>query len=186
VSPQISAFTQVGSGTESQSGGGGSVVTWSDGTPTPSGANSQRGVFVPGAGNDFRLTLPADPVSRTLRLYVNVFAAQMAITAALSDGSAPAYTDNALVDTSDSFQNGPKAGVYTLIYSAATAGTVTGTATTDTATPVTATTTATATATTCAGSRRHPDLHAMLWRARYAQGKDDRAWRRGLIGPCVR
>ena len=122
VSPQISAFTSIGSGADSQSGGGGSVVTWSDGTPVISGTNNGQGVFVPGAGNGFRLTLPADPISRTLRLYVNVFAAQMAITAAVSDGSAPAYTDNALVDTSDSFQNGAKAGVYTLTYSAATAG----------------------------------------------------------------
>ncbi len=76
VSPQISAFSSVGSGVDGQSGGGGSVVTWSDGTPALNGTNNRQGVFVPGAGNGFRLTLPADPISRTLRLYVNVFAAQ--------------------------------------------------------------------------------------------------------------
>jgi len=133
VPEQIGAFTSVGPGTDSQSGGGGTIATWSDGTPTPSGTNNQRGIFVAGAGNGFRLTLPADPITRTVRLYTNVFAARAAITATLSDGSAPAYSDDALVDTSDSFQNGAKAGVYTLSYSAASPGqTLTITLTTET------------------------------------------------------
>jgi len=122
VPAQIGAFTPVGPGADSQSGGGGAIATWSDGTPTPSGTNSQRGIFVAGAGNGFRLTLPADLVTRTVRLYTNVFAARAAITATLSDGSAPAYSDDALVDASDSFDNGAKAGVYTLSYSAASPG----------------------------------------------------------------
>jgi len=117
VPAQIGTFTPVGSGTDSQSGGGGIVAVWSDGTPVISGTNNQRGVFVPDAGNGFRLTVPADPITRTLRLYTNVYKAQAAVTATLSDGSAPLYSNNSLSST-----GGIGQGVYTLAYRAASAG----------------------------------------------------------------
>src|SRR4029453_17889953 len=88
--------------------------SWSDGTPTVSTTNTTTGVFMPGLTNGFELTLPADTTTRTLKLYVGLYAAQGKFQAWLSDFSARAYADTSL---SNFFGNAYAA--YTLNYAAA-------------------------------------------------------------------
>ncbi|MFN0279803.1 MAG: hypothetical protein ACKVRN_14585 [Pyrinomonadaceae bacterium] len=89
---------------------------WSGGTPTAS-ANTRNGVYVIGLNNGFQITAPADTTARTLKVYVGVYAAGGRFEASLSDGSAPDYVDTSLVNTTSTSN-----GVYTLNYSAASAG----------------------------------------------------------------
>jgi len=124
VTPQISTFNPIGYGTESQAAGGGTVLTWSDGTPTQSGTNNGRGVYVSGNGNNppssgsgFQFKVPADTSTRELRVYVNASKARGRLTASLSDNSGPVYSDDSL-----SNQSATTAGVYTLYYRAASPG----------------------------------------------------------------
>ena len=124
VAPLISTFNPVGYGTESQAAGGGTVLTWSDGTPAQSGTNNGLGVFVSGNGNNppssgsgFQFKIPADTSTRELRVYVDASKARGRLTASLSDNSGPVYSDDSL-----SNQSGTTGGVYTLYYRAASAG----------------------------------------------------------------
>ena len=84
---------------------------------TPSVAGTTTGVFVPGATNGFVLTATADTNPRQLRVYVGGYAAQGGFQAYLSDLSAPPYADNSLSNVV-----GNSYGVYTINYSAASAG----------------------------------------------------------------
>ena len=43
--------------------------TWNDGTPTATATNSTTGVYTNGNGTGFRITVPADLTTRTLRFY---------------------------------------------------------------------------------------------------------------------
>jgi hypothetical protein len=87
---------------------------WSDGTPVASETGTQTSIYVPGYTNGFRITVPADTVSRTIRVYVGLYGAQGTFQAFLSDGSAPAYIDTTLDSVfSDRF------AVYTIAYRAA-------------------------------------------------------------------
>ncbi len=124
VTPRISTFNPVGYGTESQATGGGTALTWSDGTPAQSGANNGQGVYVSGNGNNppssgsgFQFTVPADTTTRELRVYVDASRARGRLTASLRDNSGPVYTDDSL-----SNQSATTGGVYTLYYRAASAG----------------------------------------------------------------
>jgi len=124
VAPRISTFNPVGYGTESQAAGGGTVLTWSDGTPTQSGTNNGQGVYVSGNGNNppssgsgFQFKVSADTMTRELRVYVDASKARGRLTASLSDNSGPVYSDDSLSSTS-----GTTAGVYTLYYRAASPG----------------------------------------------------------------
>ncbi|MFN0277102.1 MAG: DUF4394 domain-containing protein [Pyrinomonadaceae bacterium] len=89
---------------------------WNDGTPTAA-ANTPTGVYVLGLNNGFEITASADTTPRTLRVYVGVFRARARFQATLSDGSSPTY-----VDTTFGNSSGTTNGVYTLNYSAASAG----------------------------------------------------------------
>ncbi len=124
VAPQISTFKPVGYGTESQAAGGGTVLTWSDGTPTQSGTNNGQGIYVSGNGNNppssgsgFQFKVSADTLTRELRVYVDASKARGRLTASLSDNSGPVYSDDSLSNTS-----GTTAGVYTLYHRAASPG----------------------------------------------------------------
>jgi len=124
VTARISTFNPVGYGTESLSSGGGTLLTWSDGTPMQSGANNGRGVYVSGAGNNppssgsgFQFTVPADTSTRELRIYVAANKARGRLTASVGDNSAPVYSDDSLSNAS-----GTTAAVYTLYYRAASPG----------------------------------------------------------------
>jgi hypothetical protein len=92
---------------------------WTDGTPLTSETGTRTCTYVPGFTNGFRITVPADTVSRTLRVYVGLYGAAGTLQAFLSDGSAAAYTDTTLDDIfADRY------GVYTIGYHAASPGQV--------------------------------------------------------------
>jgi hypothetical protein len=117
VTSTISNFAPVGSGTVTRQQQGPTSYSWTGGTPTASAINTPTGVYLPGANNGFRLTLPADTTKRTLKLYVGVWAAQGKLEASLSDGSATAFTDTTVIN-----QTATSNAVYTLTYQAGAAG----------------------------------------------------------------
>ena len=107
--------------------------TWSDGTPTASASNSTTGLYE--ANGEFTFTVPAGTASQTLKVYVGGVTAGAALSAHLSDGSAPDYMDgdpsfaNPITGTLSSAASGgfaPDAnhfdGVYTITFKAASAG----------------------------------------------------------------
>jgi hypothetical protein len=115
VTPKISNYTKLGTGTVTRFTGNTVTYSWSGGTPTPSASDTDAAVFIAGNGNGFRLTVPADRTRRTFKLYVGAWQARVRVHAYLSDGSAPAYTDR--------FDAGPVSAekTYTLSYSAGVA-----------------------------------------------------------------
>jgi hypothetical protein len=113
-----SNYTKVGSGTVLRYSDNAIGYTWTGGTPTVSATNSKTGLYTSGLGNGFKITVPADVSSRTVKVYVGVYNAQGRLTATLSDNSAPAYTDSTLTATGDTSSN----GVYTIIYKAGSSG----------------------------------------------------------------
>jgi len=93
--------------------------TWTNGTPRASELGTTTCIYVPGFTNGFRITVPADTVSRTLRVYIGLYGAAGTLQTFLSDGSATAYIDTTLDDIfSDRF------AVYTIGYHAASPGQV--------------------------------------------------------------
>ncbi|HEY8286374.1 MAG TPA: S53 family peptidase, partial [Chloroflexota bacterium] len=95
VASQIPTFIQIGGGTLGQSSLP-AIFSWSDGTPDATSSGTSTAVSVSGNGHGFALTLPADPTARTVHLYVAVSAGQANLTASLSDGSAPVYSDSSM------------------------------------------------------------------------------------------
>jgi hypothetical protein len=94
--------------------------SWNDGTPTPGVTNTTTGVWAYGTpliGSGFQMTAPADPATRTIKVYVGTFAARGRFEAFLSDGSARGYTNSSLFNS----LGGP-GGFYTITYAAASAG----------------------------------------------------------------
>lgn len=112
----ISDVTPISGSTKVQMGGSPTTFTWSDGTPnaTVNASGNELGTFAFGHG--FTFTVPADTTQRALRVYVGVNNVRGQLTARLSDGSAPDYVDTSL------FNATAADGVYTLAYSAASAG----------------------------------------------------------------
>jgi hypothetical protein len=74
-------------------------------------------VFVQGAGSGFKLTVPADTTARTLTVYVGGYVSGGQLVAHLSDGSAPDYVNAAFSSATGSYD-----AVYTITYTAASAG----------------------------------------------------------------
>jgi hypothetical protein len=114
---QISNFAQIGTGTVLQYGNSPNSFSWSGGKPTSSAANTPTGIYVIGQNNGFQITVPADTNSRTLKLYLGVWAAGGRLVAGLSDGSAQTFSDTSVVNSSDTTNV-----VYTLNYQSATNG----------------------------------------------------------------
>ena len=117
VSPLISNFTQIGTNKVQRYSDNFTAFDWADGTPTTSGNGTKTGVFISGLTNGFLLTAPADTNSRTLKVYVGLYGAQGHFQAYLGDFSAPAYSDTSLSSVFGSLY-----AVYTLNYTAASAG----------------------------------------------------------------
>ena len=117
VTSAISNYSTIGSGAVQRQLQSLTSYSWTGGTPTASAASTPTGVYVMGANNGFRLALPADTTKRTLKLYVGVWAAQGKLEASLSDGSATAFSDTALIN-----QTATSNGVYTIDYQAGAAG----------------------------------------------------------------
>ena len=89
VTPQISALTTVGDSARRYNPPTGVRVdyTWSDGTPTAA-ATTTTGLWLPGVGNRFELSVPADTSLKTLTLYAGSWRARGQLDFSLSDGSA--------------------------------------------------------------------------------------------------
>ena len=116
VVQQISNYGILGSGTIQQFGNNTNAFTWTGGTPTAT-ANTATGVYVIGLNNGFQITVPADTTSKTLKVYVGLWAAGGRFEANLSDGSAATFVDTSLVNS-----GGTSNRVYTINYQAGSAG----------------------------------------------------------------
>lgn len=117
VTPLISDFQLVGSAPVSTYGDNAFGYSWTDGQPDTAVTNTKTGIYVTGAGNGFQITLPADTASRTATIYAGVYKANAIVTATLSDSSAPAYVNTALLNSSNS-----SSAAFTLTYQAGSAG----------------------------------------------------------------
>jgi hypothetical protein len=116
VGPQISNYSLLGENAVELFADNYTGFSWTDGTPTVRATNTTTGVYVPGLTNGFELTLPADRTSRTLKVYVGLYAAQGKFQAWLSDSSARAYANVSLSNLT-----GNAYAAYTLTYAAAAA-----------------------------------------------------------------
>jgi hypothetical protein len=116
VTPQLSEFTKIGSNTVERYADNYTAFSWTDGTPTNSSDGTTTGVFTYGLEEGFELSAPADTSSRTLRVYVGLFAAQGRFQAWLTDFSTPPYTDVSFSSLGNGY------AVYQLTYKAASAG----------------------------------------------------------------
>ena len=116
VTAQISNVTIIGPNAATRYTNHSFGFTWTGGTPTASATNSTTGIWVSGLNNGFRITVPADTASRTLRVYVGLWNTQGRLVAHLSDNSMPDYVDTSLSSASDA------GGLYTLTYRAANPG----------------------------------------------------------------
>ena len=122
IVPQISDLSRLGSISTIRSSSNGAPTvyySWNGGTPTSAATSTTSCVYTYGQDNGFELTLPADTLQRTVRLYVGVWRVRGRLEAELSDGSASPMVDNSL---STVYPAGAMNGVYTLTYSAASAG----------------------------------------------------------------
>jgi Big-like domain-containing protein len=117
VGEQISDFTSIGPEMPQQFADNYTGFSWTDGTPTATAVDTTTGMFIPGLGNGFELTVPADTLTRTLKVYTGLYGGIGNFQAWLSDFSAKAYADTSL---SNFFGNAYAA--YTLTYAAASPG----------------------------------------------------------------
>jgi hypothetical protein len=70
LTPQISNFTLVGTGTATRYANNATGYTWTDGKSIPSAVNRHNRDLHSGTGKGFKLIVPADPVVRTFKVYV--------------------------------------------------------------------------------------------------------------------
>lgn len=92
--------------------------TWTNGTPDGSETDETKGYYnAGGSGDGFSFTVPASPTVQHVTVYVGGWASGGTLTATLSDGSAPAYTDSSMSNSGNSYY-----GYYTLTYSSASSG----------------------------------------------------------------
>jgi hypothetical protein len=117
VTPQLSTYSAIGTKPIQGYADNYTSFSWTDGMPTLLVTNTPTGVFITGLSNGFQLTLPADPIPRTARIYVGLYGAQASFEAYLSDLSAPPFTDSSL---SNEFDNAY--AVYNLAYASASPG----------------------------------------------------------------
>ena len=117
----ISNFTKIGAGTNVvRLTDSPSKISWSDGGTNASATDNPGGVYInnfDGPGRGFQFTVPADLLSRVLKVYVGEFTASGTLQATLSDNSAPAYSQVLTGAANQTVQ-----GVYTIDYAAASPG----------------------------------------------------------------
>ena len=113
VTAQISTYSTLAAGTVSISTVDPRPLSWTDGAPTASSTNNTDYAYIGGVGNGFSLIAPADATTRTLILHVGGWSSGGTLTAHLSDGSAPDFTDTT-ANTSGQYDRN-----YTLTYNAA-------------------------------------------------------------------
>jgi Bacterial Ig domain len=118
VTPQIENFTKIGTNVINRFlDGFYTACGWTDGTPIASEGGASAGVYIFGLTNGYSLTVPAGRQSRQLKIYTGLYAARASFQAYLSDASAPAYSDDTMVNI---YGNAHR--VCTLNYSAASDG----------------------------------------------------------------
>jgi hypothetical protein len=118
VSAQLSNDSQVGNGTVLTYLNDLRPIGWTDGTPVSGSSNNTNGIYISGVGQGFSFTAPADTTQRTLAVHVGGYNSSGTLTAHLSDGSAPDFTDATAVVTGQYDRN------YNLTYRAVSAGTL--------------------------------------------------------------
>lgn len=119
---QISDVGIVGSGAAwgDWSGYNTGKLSWLDGAPDTTATNEDGFYWSNGGvGTGFSFTAPADTNVRTLTVYAGACDASLKLVAHLSDNSASDFTDSSLVNQCS---GGSSQAVYTLVYSAASAG----------------------------------------------------------------
>ncbi|MEU4482726.1 hypothetical protein AB0F68_32435 [Micromonospora sp. NPDC023966] len=80
------------------------ALTWTDGTPTARQEGARSGVFQPGAGKSFTLSVAGSDDLRTVRLFVGAFSAGARLDVRLSGGGDPAVREVALAAGDRFFQ----------------------------------------------------------------------------------
>ena len=115
VSPQISNYTLVGAGQPLSYSNDLRALSWTDGTPTPTGSNN-NGLYFNSTGNGFSFTATADTTTRVLTVHVGGWLSGATLKAHLSDSSAADFLD-VTTPTSGQYDRN-----YTLTYNAASAG----------------------------------------------------------------
>ncbi|MEM7221259.1 MAG: GDSL-type esterase/lipase family protein [Pseudomonadota bacterium] len=116
VTAQISDYAVLGGATPS-AGNAATGYNWSDGAPTGSASDEDRGVRVFGVDKGFSFTVDAGPLERVLRVFITVAHATAQLSATLSDDSAPPVSATLVRDgNSDGY-------VVALSYSAPNPGT---------------------------------------------------------------
>jgi hypothetical protein len=116
VTAQISNYAIVGAGAVQTYGNDPRALNWTGGTPTATGTNNLKGVYINAIGNGFSISVPADTTSRTLILHVGGWLSGGTLTAHLSDGSAVDFMDTTALNNNSYDRN------YTLTFSALSAG----------------------------------------------------------------
>ncbi len=107
VGGSLNSFSETGLG-----------FTWTNGTPDASETNEEKGFYNNGgSGDGFSFTVPASTTAQNLNIYVGGYASGGTLTATLSDGSAPVYTDSSQSNSGNSFYSN-----YLLTFKAASAG----------------------------------------------------------------
>jgi|GEM_PF-3803332 len=120
ITPLISNFTGIGGGTLKRFTDNRVSFTWSDGAPTQSSSGTTNGVYYSNMPKGFQITAPADGSTRTLKVYVSSYQADIALTAHLSDASAFDYTNTQV----NAVTNANIYREYTFVYRSATPGTL--------------------------------------------------------------
>jgi hypothetical protein len=123
----ISDLAIVGAGFVSWTSGFAVRTSWSDGSPARSNAGTNTGLWFNGVGGAYRFTVPADASDRILRIYGGgISGASCALTASLSDNSAPPYISKTWSGNSGQGNWAPVPGdfavMYTLRYHAGSPG----------------------------------------------------------------
>ena len=93
---KISNFTVIGTGNPLTYTNSSLGLSWTDGTPTLVSNNNTSGLYIPGVGSGFSITIPADTTNQTFILYAALFAGEGRLTAELSDSSSPVYMDESV------------------------------------------------------------------------------------------
>ena len=91
VTQQISNYALLGSTAPYRMTDSVAAFSWSGGTSTASASGSATGIYFTGAGNGYRLTVPAGTTEKTLQIYLGLWRARGKLEAKLSDGSATSY-----------------------------------------------------------------------------------------------
>jgi hypothetical protein len=115
VTPQISSYSVLGSGTVQSYTNDPRALSWTGGTPTPTGSDN-NGIYISLLHNGLSFTAPADTTTRVLTMHVGGWFSGGTLTAQLSDGSAASFVDTTTSVNAQYDRN------YTLTYNSALPG----------------------------------------------------------------